>query len=693
MVLNLIMHENTNKYDSDDSSFLRHDQFLIDRLHHNYNHLHSEYRLGNSEGRIGYLRTLNVNQDVKGLKYFELCSVSQSAKAGTLSFADAINDLYRLVEYIEKQRADLAAANGVLLLRCKCVIYEATDYFLKVPEELGKYFVDLARSLPESKEELESFSEKLNGAVFEDKDQRAKVIKLQLIAAIWGANELYREHNPHSYNRAFAILEKVNRIICNTLPHQQKQPRDCFGILGLSQYLTGRVLFRKNLFAESQQAFRKSADAYHARLRQKEEFYTKKLITSKLFEEKVSVTIRRTALVTAFGDGYHHFVSGQLTRALESLTLARAALTRNSGKVYVIYVDMLYWACRRARESSNLATVEMCIGALRDCRARFGESIPESHYFHRAGIQVALALFCRMRLTGEVTGADYDEGFKYINDAIEYASCKSTKRDFRNPSLLAAAMVMKSRFLRARCFSKAETVDRKQHFEYLNEAMKVAAEAHLVSDIKLVQTEASAALGEIHTDLATLNLTWHKADFQHNFEAALKFFQRAITENDRQNLRNHAVCLLGLTRLCLLNPNMEVAAREYFAEWKTIEKLVEHGHCQTMAKQLESKFSPAVLLIKLSERLHVRDWQEKLKVKLIEEALERFWTRDNFTYPRKKWFQLLSNHLQRELDYKPTKAKALIKELGLLDRVIALREQPFKPRPIPLNTSRRKPTK
>jgi hypothetical protein len=286
-----------------------------------------------------------------------------------------------------------------------------------------------------------------------------------------------------------------------------------------------------------------------------------------------------------------------------------------------------------------------------------------------------------MRLTGEVTGADYDEGSKYINDAIEYAKCKSTKRDFRNPSLLAAAMVMKSRFLRARCFSEAETVDRKRHFEYLNEAMKVAAEAHLVSDIKLVQTEASAALGEIHTDLATLNLTWHKADFQHNFEAALKFFQRAITENDRQNLRNHAVCLLGLTRLCLLNPNTEVAAREYFAEWKTIEKLVEHSYCQAMAEQLESQFNSPVLLIKITEPLHVRKLQEKLKERLIDEALERFWTKDKLTYHKRKWRKLLSNHLQSELNYGSTKVNALIRERGLLDRVTAMREQPLKPSP------------
>jgi hypothetical protein len=687
------MHENTNNYDSDYSARVRRDKLLIERLDNNYKHLHSLYRLGNSEGFVGYLRKLKVDQNPESFEFFEFCDVSQRTIAGSISFAAAIDDLYRLVEYIEKERKDLAHANGVLLLRCKCVIYEATDYFLKVPEELGEYFVNLARRLSESEQEIEASAEKLNGGVFRDKDQRAKVIKLQLIAAIWGANQLFREHNPYSYDRALVILQKVNRIISETLPGQHEQPRDCFGILGLSQYLTGRVLFRKNLVEESQHAFRKSADAYHARLRQKEEFCAKELISPQLFEEKVSVTIRRTALVTAFGDGYQHFVSGQLTRALESLTLARAALTRNSGKIYLIYVDMLYWACRRARESSNPETLELCVEALRDCRGRFGEFIPESHYFHRAGIQLALASLCRMRLTGDVTGADYDEGCKYINDAIEYAECKTAKRDFRNPSLLAAALVAKSRFLRARCAADSVTADHKQHLDYLNEAMKVAAEAHLVSeDIKLVQTEASAVLGEVHTDLAALNLTWNEIDFPRNFDAALKFFERAIAENNRQNLRNHAVCLLGLTRLCLLNPNTEMAAREHFAEWKMIEKLVEHSNCQTMAKQLEPKFSSPVLLIKISEPLHVQDWQDVLLGKLIDEALERFWTKDRLTYSQNKWRKLLLHHLQTELKYGSTTVSKLITKLRLLDRVIAMRNKPIKPRPTKIKTKRKKPS-
>ena len=109
-----------------------------------------------------------------------------------------------------------------------------------------------------------------------------------------------------------------------------------------------------------------------------------------------------------------------------------------------------------------------------------------------------------------------------------------------------------------------------------------------------------------------------------------------------------------------------------------------------MAKQLESQFSSPVLLIKITEPLHVRKLQEKLKERLIDEALERFWTKDKLTYHKRKWRKLLSNHLQSELNYGSTKVNALIRERGLLDRVTAMREKPLKPSPSRRKTKRRK---
>ena len=618
----------------------------------------------------------NQNQirPAEGLEFVEFCNVGDQKPV--ISFADAIADLYRLVKYIEVKRTGIATRNGELLLRCKCLIYEIKDYFLNVPEELGTYFVDFAYKLPSREQELERAAEELKGGPFKNKDERAKVIKLQLMAAIWGANQLYQEHNAHSYNRASHLLEKVNKIINETLPYQHEEVRESFGILGLAQYLTGRVLFRKGLIKESRAAFKKSGDAYLARLRQKEDFCRLGLILPAELEEKVAVTIRRAALV-ASGDGYHYFANGQLGRALESLTLARAALTHNSGRIHLIYVDMLYWSCRRAMESSNLPKVEECIRALKSCREGFRELIAESPHFHRAGIQLALALLYRRKLTGDVQNSDYDEGLGYLEDAIAYAERKTDKSDVLNPSLLAAAYVVKSRYQRSR-YVRDPKAEREKYYTYLNEAKDTAAWAHLVSQgIRMMQTEASATLGEVHTDLAELNLAYHNDEFPINFNAALGVFQRAMVENDGQSPRNDAVCLLGLTRLCLLNPNTEVAAQEYFAQWKKIESLVEHDSCKTLAQELMGRFSPRVLLIKATETLDVDYWKKKLDSFLMQQCLKDFVAKylgescDDPTLKRR-----LTSHLRTTLGYAGATVSELINETDLLSKVKMMLEKP-----------------
>lgn len=81
-------------------------------------------------------------------------------------------------------------------------MYEATDYFLRVPPELGAYFIDYVENFPRQASEVERLAERLNGGPFPDRDERGKVIKAQLIAALCGANHLYRRHGAKSYDRA-----------------------------------------------------------------------------------------------------------------------------------------------------------------------------------------------------------------------------------------------------------------------------------------------------------------------------------------------------------------------------------------------------------------------------------------------------------------------------------------------------------
>ena len=647
------------------------------RLRENHRLLHRQYRLGNSEERIGFVQKAPVDDGADQPRFYLLCDGKQAAKAETVSFEEAAADLYQLVKYLDERNLTV---DGVLHLRCRCLVYEVMDYLLKVPEDLGEYFKDLASRFSGAATDVERIAEDLHGGPFTNRNERAKVIKLHLIAAIWGANQMYREHNQPSYNRAYAVLERVNGFIQKELPNQHESPRESFGILGLAQYVTGRVLSRKGLTKESREAFRNSADAYLARLRQKEDYHRQGRLKLEEYEEKIAVTIRRSALVAAFGDGYHHFLSGQLTKALESLTVARAALTRNAGRVYVVYVEMLYWACHRAARSSDIEMITKCVRELRACRENFWTLIPNSPYFHRAGIQLALALLCHANLQETAEEPDFNEALDCLEAAIAYAKqpAYNRDRDYLNPSLLAGALITKSRYFRARAAQSLASSKPEEAFEFLSQAQSFSERAHdAVIGMRAMQSEASATLGEIHVDMAELNLSFLEEKFADNFKVALDYFQRARKENRGQNPRSEAVCLLGLTRLCLLNPNTEIAAREYFAQWKSIETLVEHDYCKTLANELARRFNPRDFVINIAESLSLKDWSAKLETHLINEALKEFVGATITNHiPTKELRTQLADYLQATLGFGSTKSYKVIKERGLLEEVKRMKQDP-----------------
>lgn len=179
---------------------------LIQRLERNYLCLHRHYRLGGFERPVGYLHKWRPDEARTNVEFYELCDQEiakhDEAKAGDISFQAAINDLYQLVLYIESEQQETAVIEGVLLLRCKCLIYEATDYLLDVPAALGSYFIDIAENFPHRTRDVERQAEDLNGGIFTNKDER----------------------------------ERLNRFVIEELPSQHEEERQSFGLLGLAQY-------------------------------------------------------------------------------------------------------------------------------------------------------------------------------------------------------------------------------------------------------------------------------------------------------------------------------------------------------------------------------------------------------------------------------------------------------------------------
>lgn len=656
------------------------DSPLIKQLDKNFLCLHRQYRLGRFEGNVAYTDKWRPSEAKTDLEIYDLCEEHEDVgrpqvKAGVVTFKAAVKNLYETVLFVEGREPSISTSHAVLLLKCKCLIYEAADYWLHVPPELGTYFIEHAEKFPQDPAEVVREAEHLNGRGFENADERGKVIKLLLIAALCGINELYRKHGSASYERALHLLARIDRYIEKELPRQHLRERKSYGLIGLTQYLSGRALSGKGDFTKSRKAFRRSAEAYVARLRQKEEFLCDDDITAQEYEEKLSVTVRRAALVTAFGDGYLSFVSSRLTRALESLTLARAALSRNSGRVYLTYVDMLYWACRRAQHTSDAAIIDETVRELGKCREAFRELVNGSHYFHRAGLQLALALFHRARLSPARAAVDYRDGMSYLEEAIAQAE-HIRNNEPRNPHLLASALVIKSRFLSARSLpGKRAGAEANRH--YLSDLAEAEATAKRAIDvsagIREVESEAWAILGNVYMDSAEFYQGRNKDDFNAYFDLSLEALQEALKKNHGENIIIDAVCYLHLTKLCLLNPHTKILAYEYFEQWREIEGEVEHQYWREMAQELEGKLGGPVLLVKAWEGLSYEEWEKRLRAFLHEESLKSFVARHaGKDYTERYLHSRLVVHL-RELGYSDNKIYELIEEEELMEKVNIMR--------------------
>jgi len=660
---------------------------LSKQLEKNYLCLHRQYRLGGFERNVAYTDKWRPEEPPHNIVFYDLCELREDTEqpqsnAGLISFKQAVENLYEMILFVERERPDFVAVHEVLLLKCKCLIYEATDYWLHVPPELGTFFIWHAEKFPRDPAEVALVAERLNGAKFENRDERGKVIKLLLIAALCGVNELYRKHGSSFYNIALQLLSKIEHYIEKGLPHQHVRERQSYGLIGLTQYLTGRAYSAKGDFAKSRKAFRRSAEAYVARLRQKEEFLRNDNISPQEYEEKVSVTLRRAALVTAFGDGYLSFVSSRLTRALESLTLARAALSRNSGRVYLTYVDMLYWACRRAAHTNDAATIEDVVRELGKCRETFRELVKGSHYYHRAGLQLALALFYRAKLSPTTAEVDYQDGMNYLAEAIEYAGYIRDNEP-RNPHLLASALVTKSRFLSSRP-RPSKRAREKAFLLHLSNLAEAEAAAKLASDvstgIREVKSEACATLGDVYADYAEFYQGRDRGQFNTYFDRSLEALQEALKENHGENIRIDGVCYLRLTKLFLLNPNVNIRAYEYFEQWRHISGEVEHAYWKKMAVELEGKLKGPVLLVKAWETLDYAKWENRLRTFLHEESLKSFVERhEGKDYSDNQLHSRLVVHM-RELGYSDNKIYELIEDEELMEKVKRMRARGLEPR-------------
>jgi hypothetical protein len=641
---------------SDIDSATAYTDSVFELLQDNYTCLHRHYRLGHFESFIPFVDKFRPEHSADG--FYRLDgnepAVNEPGKPRTISFKEAIDDLYQLTRYVSNL-SSVPSGTAILLLRCKCLIYEAIDYSRDVPGELGQDLKKIAEQFPKTPPQVIQQAEKLNGKPFsgpDAKDDCVRVIKVQLIAALCGINEMYRAHNQKSCETALRILHQLRHFIDVELRSLRKEPRPSHGLSGLCNYLLGRIHAEMGAYGEARKAFRESADAYLNRIRQKEEFYKKKRLGYESYREKASVTLRRTALVTAFGGGFISLTNSEITRALESLTLARPALSQNSGLAYLNLVDVLWWACQRAIHSSEPEWLERIIENLDKCRREF-ERLEHPRYMHRAGIQLALAHYYRGKPSQGIDDVDFEIGMRYLQHAIDYAIAADQR--IKNPSLLSEALTIKARFLRSQHRSLKAT-NPQLAFEKLKEAEREALKARDVSKgLRVLAAEANVALGDIHADMAQMDrkqLKQISSDFRTEFNNATNDYKRALKLNP-ENRRIEGLCYLRLAKLCKLDDSFELAAINYFKEWQRVEANVEHQYCKEMARELEESLKEPFLVLRpgqtfneSSDKVYRFLWDESIK-NFIATNAHRF--RDRKLSNPSELKNLLINHLRDEL--------------------------------------------
>ncbi|HVQ39116.1 MAG TPA: hypothetical protein VMS31_16375 [Pyrinomonadaceae bacterium] len=649
-----------------------------------YANLYKLYRLGAFEEELTCYQIEWAIADNRILVYqFDPVQPDSPNTQAAISFKEAIENAYQVVLFLEEHLKSWVAEHSVEILTIKNLVYEVKDYSLEVPDELGDFFIEQARLIREhlKRGTLEAFAEEFQSDLKEGldaNDKRARVIKVQLIAALCGINHMYRLHLDRNHDEALEITAILEDYIRREMPGQHQNERGSFGLLGLTMYLKGRLLSAQGDYANAQQAYAQSSDAYISRLDQKLEFKKKGYIDEDQYREKTSVTVRRAALVSALGVGYLSFVNSRISKALAALRISRAALKQNVGAVYGAFTDMLFFACRRAEGSSDPVVMGEVVQGLESCLSTLSNLVGKSHYFHRAEIELATALHYRAKSNRVGTGehnstSDHERAMELLNSAVKHSNGE-VPGERKNRRLLAEALIVRSyvrRHLpetepddRSRTLMRAEEDARSARREAVGNSRMECEALIALGSVQLAQSRFQRSISNEH--IATQRL-----------QAAQDSFRTALTVNSGKNVRIEAVCYLKLTKLNLLDPSSIALAHDHFNRWQEIENRVEHAFCHAMARDLKNQLSQGgpLLIVNAEDSLSYPEWEGRLMEHLLNTMLTKL-SKETKTsrHSNSKLQSIISEALVTKMEFKKTKAYEVLKENNLVARLQSMNE-------------------
>lgn len=552
----------------------------------------------------------------------------------------AAEDLYELAQEIEKTGSQAARDSIILIQRVKVLSYEVDDYFLDVSKAKAEFFVTQAQTIgdalrdfnvsdqPVEPDPLVSYVEQHYPHIQGSGPQRELIQQLVLVT-LCGVNQMYRKHHDTSYREALPLAIKLQRYILHNLPKLSSPERISLGLLGLTLYMLGRLkLSLGNYDADSD--FIASTECYANRVHEKEAQYRQGKLSLADYESTRLLTLRRSALVSAFGSGFLSLITSDLPAALKAIALARGIVKQNSGLVNSAYTDLLYCAVKRAQYSSDLKRLRDIRRTLRRCLAVFRRYVPNRHYEHRAGIELALVHHYLAKANPPQARCSYMLAERYLQRAVEFAERETTDKEQgqtepardaeagrpRNMRLLAEALTIMSHIVR-HCSPGS--------MEHITKAIELANRATLTAeDSQLYASEARIALGSAQVSKAEL-IKDDEAAYRKELSNARVNFHFALTFNRRANARLSAICFIRLGQICMLDKEMYGEARYWRDRWVGIKEQVHHEFCHQMGRDLEEAVDTlggiTYLLIDPDESLNREYWQAQLDNFLNNQAI------------------------------------------------------------------------
>lgn len=483
-----------------------------------------------------------------------------------------------------------------LVLRSKVLSYEIDDYFLSIPVPKSRQFIDLSKEVSYS---LPDYFEKHYGFV-SDLNKR-KIVQYLLLSALCGINELYRKHNKTDYEEGVKRGEEILKYIKDELPRLPSPTGSGKGVSGLCYYILGRLHFALGNYHTADCYFRESVEAYSEKIQ----------VSRPESLESLLATLRRCALASTFGSAYLALSDGKIRDAINLSALARSILKHNCGEVYAAYAELIYLAAKRAQASSDVEILRKVRQGLRKCRKVFRLYVPDTHYVHRAGIQLGI-VYHYLALTQESSHLRkryYQLATDYLEEAIAFAGAKEDGRQHRNERLLAEALTVLSHITSHSVadFALAE-----------EQARNALVAAHGITQYTC---EAFLALGSIYYMQAKRSASLE--DRESHVKAGRWSVNQALEKNQNASARIKAAGYLRLAELCLLLPGTQPEVRYYFQKWLQVKEAVENDFLHHWGRKVNEEMQTISehLFIDAGISFKPEYWESKVEEHLMYAAI------------------------------------------------------------------------